>query len=93
MDAFILKARSPSCGVRNAKVFHAVDDGAAFDSGPGLFAARVLERFPHAAGEDEAGVNDPGLRRPSSRGLALAGVRAGKVLHEPYPPELARSRV
>ena len=92
VDAFILKARSPSCGVRNAKVFHADDGGAAFDSGSGLFAARVLERFPHAAVEDEAGMNDPGLRhRFLTKAFALAGVRAGKVLHEPYPPELARS--
>ncbi len=92
-DAFILKARSPSCGVRNAKVFHADDDGAAFDSGPGLFAARVLERFPHAAVEDEAGMNDLGLRHHFlTKAFALAGVRAGEVLHEPYPPELARPR-
>ena len=90
-DAFILKARSPSCGVRDAKVFHTVDDGAAFESGPGLFAARVLERFPHAAVEDEAGMNDPVLRhRFLTKAFALAAERAGEVLHEPYPPELAR---
>ena len=76
-DAFILKARSPSCGVHNAKVFHADDDGAAFDSGPGLFAARVLERFPHAAVEDEARMNDLGLRHHFlTKAFALAGVRA-----------------
>ena len=75
-DAFILKARSPSCGVRNAKVFHTDDDGAAFDSGPGLFAARVLERFPHAAVEDEARMNDLGLRHHFlTKAFALAGVR------------------
>jgi uncharacterized protein YbbK (DUF523 family) len=90
-DAFILKARSPSCGVRNTKVFHTDEDGAAFDSGAGLFAARVLERFPDAAVEDEAGMNDPVLRhRFLTNAFALAGVRAGKVLDEPYPPELAR---
>jgi len=106
-DGFILKARSPSCGVRDAKVFQTDDDGAAFDSGPGLFAARVLERFPHAAVEDEAGMNDPDLRHHFlTKAFALAGVRAAaaaglpaliefharsKMLHEPYPPELARS--
>jgi hypothetical protein len=92
-DAFILKARSPSCGVRNAKVFHTDDDSATFGSGPGLFAARVLERFPHAAIEDEAGMNDPVLRhRFLMQAFALAAERAGEVLHKPYPPELARSR-
>jgi len=54
VDGFILKSRSPSCGVRDAKLGH--------DSGPGLFAARVLELFPHAAIEDEGRLNDLRLR-------------------------------
>jgi uncharacterized protein YbgA (DUF1722 family)/uncharacterized protein YbbK (DUF523 family) len=76
-DAFILKARSPSCGVRNAKVFHTDAEAAAFDSGPGLFTARVLERFPHAAVEDEARLNDLRLRHHFlTKAFALAGLRA-----------------
>jgi uncharacterized protein YbbK (DUF523 family)/uncharacterized protein YbgA (DUF1722 family) len=83
-DAFILKARSPSCGVRDAKVFHTDADGAAFDSGPGLFAARVLERFPHAAVEDEAGMNDLSLRHSFlTKAFALAGVRAAAAAGVP----------
>ncbi len=39
-DAFILKARSPSCGVHNAKVFHSDEDGAAFDSARGCSPRR-----------------------------------------------------
>jgi uncharacterized protein YbbK (DUF523 family) len=103
VDAFILKSRSPSCAVRDAKVFHADDDGAAFDRGPGLFAARVLERFPHAAVEDEAGMNDSGRRdRFLKKAFALAGARAAAAAgvphlarqssREPYPAELARPR-
>ena len=61
-DGFILKSRSPSCGVRDAKRFHSDAEDAEHDSGPGLFAARVLERFPYAAIEDEAGLNDLRLR-------------------------------
>lgn len=77
VDAFILKARSPSCGVRNAKVFHDDAEGASFDSGPGLFAARVLERFPQAAVEDEARLNDLRLRHHFlTKSFALAGLRA-----------------
>jgi uncharacterized protein YbbK (DUF523 family) len=101
-DAFILKARSPSCGVRDAKLFHTDDDGAAFDAGPGLFAARVLERFPHAAVEDEARMNDRGARhRFLTKAFFLARVRAAAAaglpalidVDEPYPPELARPGV
>jgi uncharacterized protein YbbK (DUF523 family) len=100
VDAFILKARSPSCGVRDAKLFDTDDDRAAFDPGPGLFAARVLERFPHAAVEDEAGMNDLSRRHHFlTKAFALAGVRAAAAaglpradpsVDEPYPPELAR---
>jgi hypothetical protein len=53
VDGFLLKSRSPSCGVRDAKVLHSDAEEAGHESGPGLFAARVLERFPAAAVEDE----------------------------------------
>jgi uncharacterized protein YbbK (DUF523 family) len=63
VDGFILKSRSPSCAIRDGKVFHSAAGKAEHDSGPGLFAARVLERFPHAAVEDEARLGDERLRR------------------------------
>jgi uncharacterized protein YbbK (DUF523 family) len=50
VDGFILKSRSPSCAVRD------------YEGGPGLFAARVLERFPHAVIEDEARLADEAAR-------------------------------
>jgi uncharacterized protein YbbK (DUF523 family) len=59
VDGFILKSRSPSCGMRDAKRFHSDDEVAGHDTGAGLFAARVLERFPHAAIEDEVRLADP----------------------------------
>lgn len=61
-DGFILKSRSPSCAVRNAKQFHSEAEGAGHENGPGLFTARVLERFPYAAAEDEGRLNDLRLR-------------------------------
>jgi uncharacterized protein YbgA (DUF1722 family)/uncharacterized protein YbbK (DUF523 family) len=61
-DGFILKSRSPSCAVRNAKLFHSDAEAAGHDRGPGLFTARVLERFPHAAVEDEGRLRDLRLR-------------------------------
>jgi len=76
-DAFILKARSPSCGVRNAKVFHRDAEGSPFDSGPGLFTARVIESHPHAAIEDEARLGDIRLRHHFlTKAFALARLRA-----------------
>ncbi len=76
VDGFILKSRSPSCAFRNAKQFHSEDEGAGHDSGPGLFTARVLERFPYAAVEDEGRLNDLRLRHHFLTKLwALAGFR------------------
>jgi uncharacterized protein YbbK (DUF523 family) len=58
VDGFILKSRSPSCAIRDGKVFDSDAEDAGHDSGPGLFAARVLERFPAAAVEDERRLED-----------------------------------
>ena len=51
VDGFILKARSPSCGVTDAKV--AGKKGMTLGRGPGLFAEGVLARYPAAMVEDE----------------------------------------
>jgi uncharacterized protein YbbK (DUF523 family) len=77
VDGFILKSRSPSCGIRDAKVFHSDDEDAWHDTGPGLFAARVLERFPQAAVEDEVRLSDPHVRDQFlTKVRALASFRA-----------------
>jgi len=51
VDGFILKSRSPSCAIRD------------HEGGPGLFAARVLDRFPGVPIEDEVRLGDERLRR------------------------------
>jgi uncharacterized protein YbbK (DUF523 family) len=56
VDGFILKSRSPSCGVRDARI-----EGEG--RGAGLFAARVLERFPGVPVADEARLADEAERR------------------------------
>jgi uncharacterized protein YbbK (DUF523 family) len=50
VDGFILKSRSPSCGIRDARIGD--------EHGPGLFATRVLERFPGVAVADEVTLQD-----------------------------------
>src|SRR5436190_16987525 len=66
VDGFILKSRSPSC---------AVDD---YESGPGLFTAHVLERFPDAAIVDEARLRNLAARdRFIAEVSALAASRQG----------------
>jgi len=53
IDGAVLKGRSPSCGIRDAKVYATADKGPTVAKGPGLFASEVLKRFPGAAIEDE----------------------------------------
>lgn len=62
VDGFILKNRSPSCGIRDAKVYGQIEKGAAVGSTSGLFSAQVLERFGHLAVEDEGRLTNLKLR-------------------------------
>jgi len=53
VDGFILKSRSPSCGIKDAKVFRDAHGPMPIGKGPGLFAEKVLEKYPGVALEDE----------------------------------------
>ncbi|MCZ6865106.1 MAG: DUF523 and DUF1722 domain-containing protein, partial [Candidatus Dadabacteria bacterium] len=53
VDGFILKSRSPSCGIKDAKVFRDAKSPLPIGKGPGLFAEKVLEKYPGVALEDE----------------------------------------
>ena len=68
LDGFVLKARSPSCGLRDVPVFARGDGVAA--PGSGLFARALLARFPNLPVADEDELRDPAAR---SRFLARLG--------------------
>jgi uncharacterized protein YbgA (DUF1722 family) len=55
VDGFILKSRSPSCGIKDVKVYHSAAEKQppAIRKGFGLFGGAVLGRFPGLAAEDE----------------------------------------
>jgi uncharacterized protein YbgA (DUF1722 family)/uncharacterized protein YbbK (DUF523 family) len=53
VDGFVLKSRSPSCGVKDVKVYSGSGKGMSASKGKGFFGAGVLERFPQLATEDE----------------------------------------
>jgi uncharacterized protein YbgA (DUF1722 family)/uncharacterized protein YbbK (DUF523 family) len=82
LDGYVFKAKSPSCGIRAIPRYR--DDGApaghqvsADHGGRGLYAGRVLDRFPLLAAEDEGRLNDPGLREAfCERIFAAARLRA-----------------
>ena len=79
VDGFILKAKSPSCAIDDAKIFPAPDSEEQIAKGSGLFAGAALERFGSRAFADEAGLNEPEARaRFLTRIFALAGFREVK---------------
>ncbi len=57
---YVLKKDSPSCGLERVKVYgtHNVP----MRSGRGIFAARLVERFPSLPVEEEGRLSDPRLR-------------------------------
>lgn len=62
VDGFILKSRSPSCGITDTKVYADPLGESPVDAGPGLFGGQVLARFGDVAVEDERRLTDPRLR-------------------------------
>lgn len=53
VDGFILKSRSPSCGLKEVKVHPSMDPGPSVGKTNGFFAQAVLDAFPSVAVEDE----------------------------------------
>lgn len=53
VDGFILKAKSPSCGLRGVKVYKDLEPGKNVDVASGLFGKEVLAAFPDLPVEDE----------------------------------------
>lgn len=61
-DGFVLKSRSPSCGIKDTKIYGGPDGSQPSDKGSGMFGGAVLERFPYAAVEDEGRLTNFRLR-------------------------------
>jgi uncharacterized protein YbgA (DUF1722 family)/uncharacterized protein YbbK (DUF523 family) len=60
---YVLKAKSPSCGMERVKLYDGTDKGARVTrDGVGLFAAALRDRFPNLPIEEEGRLHDAGLR-------------------------------
>ena len=62
VDGFLLKSRSPSCGIRDVRVYPAAEKAAAIAKSAGFFGGAALARFPHLAIEDEGRMLNRRLR-------------------------------
>jgi uncharacterized protein YbgA (DUF1722 family)/uncharacterized protein YbbK (DUF523 family) len=76
VDGFILKSRSPSCGLVDTKVYGDMNDRAPLRQAGGFFGAAVREQFAHLAVEDEERLADAAsCRQFLTRLFALADLR------------------
>ena len=60
ISGYILKSKSPSCGMARVKVYS--EKGMPGKSGPGAYAERLMERLPNLPVEEEGRLNDDVLR-------------------------------
>ncbi len=62
IDGFILKGRSPSCGLRDTKIYPRVGPSAALGRGSGLFGGTVAAQYPDTPREDEGRLTNARIR-------------------------------
>ena len=53
VDGFILKSKSPSSAMKDAKIYPKLEKASPIGRGPGFFGGEVLKKFAHVAVEDE----------------------------------------
>jgi len=87
IDGFILKYRSPSCGMKNVKVYSGPAKAGSLSKIPGFFGGAVVNSFPDLAIEDEGRLRNFNIREHFLTKLyALASLR--KVQNEGSISEL-----
>ncbi len=88
LDGFILKGRSPSCGIKDVKLYPRLGKVAALSGkAKGFFGSAVLKRFPLLAVEDEGRLTSFQIREHFlTQVFALARLR--EFLEHPTPAGL-----
>lgn len=62
VEGFILKNRSPSCGIKDVKIYASAEKSPSVGKGPGMFGKAVQERFPDLPVEDEGRLTNRAIR-------------------------------
>ncbi len=62
VDGFILKSKSPSCGLKETRIYTGIDDHSTRGKGPGFFGNEVLTRRPRKAIETEGRLRNYQIR-------------------------------
>lgn len=84
IDGFILKGSSPSCGIKNVKVYSGFENPSVKEKGSGFFGKAVVDRFPDLAVEDEERLANVLIREHFLTKLfTLAKFRHVRMLRDP----------
>jgi len=76
VDGFILKFRSPSCGMKDIRVYSSSANGVAVSKTSGFFGGAVVKSFPDMAVEDEGRLRNFNIREHFlTKIYALASLR------------------
>lgn len=62
LHGLILKGRSPSCGIKDVKVYSGVEKSSSSQKGVGLFAAHAIARYPNLPIEEEGRLTNYAIR-------------------------------
>mmetsp|Transcript_3670 Transcript_3670/g.4069 ORF Transcript_3670/g.4069 Transcript_3670/m.4069 type:complete len:337 (+) Transcript_3670:136-1146(+) len=62
LDGYILKSKSPSCGINGIKLYQSQKSHGANGSGPGMYARVLIDEWPTLPIEEEGRLNDINIR-------------------------------
>ncbi|WP_426350734.1 YbgA family protein [Alloiococcus sp. CFN-8] len=62
VDGFILKSRSPSCGVKDVRIYEGKDKSASARAGKGIFASELSKKYKDIPIEDEGRLSNLRIR-------------------------------
>lgn len=62
VDGFILKGKSPTCGMKDVKVYSGIEKAPVIGKTSGFFAQAIIEQYPSLAIEDEGRLQNFSIR-------------------------------
>ena len=62
IDGFILKGRSPSCGIKDVKIYNGRGKASVLEKGTGTFGGAIIEKFSHLPIEEEGRLTNLKIR-------------------------------
>ncbi|MHC0038903.1 YbgA family protein [Pseudoneobacillus sp. C159] len=62
VDGFILKSKSPTCGMKDVKIYSGLAKSPVIGKGSGVFGKAILDRFPLYAVEEEGRLSNFSIR-------------------------------